>query len=196
MATAIMAPKMHFARVTIRGISPYSQSRFHETPKKNKETHAGYEKRTWRERMHVNKDGNVIIPQMALKNCLSEAAKYTSRKQPGKGNETYTKHFDAGIAMESEVEIIGVKAKNVQSEELFLNADGKPGGGKRVLRTYPRIEAGWEADVTFLILDETVTEDIFMTYLVEAGRFIGIGRHRPRNRGTYGRFEVVKFKWE
>jgi hypothetical protein len=49
--------------------------------------------------------------------------------------------------------------------------------------------------VEFLVLDETITQDVFAEHLTEAGRFIGIGRFRPRSNGYYGRFTVEKLDW-
>ena len=46
----------------IKGISPYSQSKNVTDGKLPKETHDDHEKRTWRERLHVNSEGRVIIP--------------------------------------------------------------------------------------------------------------------------------------
>ena len=43
---------MHIARAKLVGLSPYSQSRFHDTPKKEKESADDHESRTWRERLH------------------------------------------------------------------------------------------------------------------------------------------------
>jgi hypothetical protein len=63
-----------------------------------------------------------------------------------------------------------------------------------VSKCFPVIPA-WEGEATFYIFDETVTQDAFLEHLSEAGRFIGLGRFRPRNNGFYGRFEVVKVDW-
>jgi len=49
----------------------------------------------------------------------------------------------------------------------------------------------WEGDVIFYVLDDTITEKVFRYHLEQAGKFIGIGRFRPRKNGFYGRFEVV-----
>ena len=49
--------------------------------------------------------------------------------------------------------------------------------------------------MTFFVLDETITEDVFLNHLTQAGQFIGIGRFRPRNNGFYGRFAVDKVEW-
>ena len=88
---------MKRALVTLESISPYSQSRYYQTPKKEKEGPADYEERTWRDRVHTDRDGNIQIPPMSFKNCLAEAAKFLSVQIPGKGKATYTKHFEAGV---------------------------------------------------------------------------------------------------
>lgn len=184
---------MKTATVTIKGISPYSQARYHETEKLAKENHRDYERRTWRNRLHVNEDGLVFIPPMAFKNCLSEAAKFLSIQIPGKGKATYTKHFEAGVLVVTP-SILDIKPDDVEGEWLFVPADGKRGSGKRVNKCFPVIKS-WEAKVEFLIVDETITQDVFKQHLEEAGKFIGIGRFRPRNNGFYGRFKVEEMSW-
>lgn len=185
---------MIIATVELEGISPYSQSKHHVTPKKERELPKDYEERTWRERMHVNKDGYVFIPPMAFKNCVAEIAKFLGIQIPGKGKSTYTKHFEAGILVTDEV-LLPIKKADVQGEWLFLPSDGKRGSGTRVDKCYPVIPE-WKATVVFYILDEIITKDVFEDHLSKAGQFIGIGRFRPRNNGFYGRFKLNKVKWE
>lgn len=184
---------MKTAIVTLESTSPYSQSRHYEVEKGSKESPADYESRTWRERLHVSEDGHVLIPPMSFKNCLSEAAKFLSVQIPGKGKSTYTKHIEAGVLVTEPVKL-PVKAAEVDGEWLFVPADGKRGSGKRVKKCFPVIPK-WSGQVVFYILDETVTQDVFRQHLEEAGKFIGIGRFRPRNNGFYGRFKVVDVKW-
>jgi hypothetical protein len=145
------------------------------------------------ERLHTDQDGMVFIPPMAFKNCLSEAAKYLSKQVPGKGKSTYTRFFEAGVLV-LEPSPLGVHKDDVAGEKLFLPSDGKRGGGKRVEKWYPRID-DWEVSVEYHILDDTITEEVFREHIEEAGKFIGIGRFRPRNNGYYGRFEVIDVKW-
>lgn len=178
----------------LESLSAYSQSRHYDVPRLDKELPKDYEARTWRERMHVNADGLVFIPPMAFKNCLSEAAKFLSKKIPGKRNATYTKHFEVGILV-TEPLVLPIKKADVPGEWLFVPSDGQRGGGKRVDKQFPVIQS-WSGQVTFHVLDETVTEDIFREHLEEAGKFIGIGRFRPRNNGFYGRFKVLGVEWE
>ena len=188
---------MKKAIATLESVSNYSQSRHYdedEVPKLKQEIPKDYETRTWRSRMHVNPDGFIFIPPMAYKNCLSEAAKYKSEKIPGKRNATYTKHFESGILV-LEALVLPIKAAEVPGEWLFVPSDGIRGSGKRVNKCFPLI-AHWTGDVTFFILDEIITEEVFWPTLTDAGNFIGIGRFRPSKNGFYGRFRITKRKWE
>lgn len=184
---------MRTATVTLKSVSPYSQSGAHFTPKKDKEGPDAYEERTWRERCHVDEDGFLFIPPMAFKNCLSEAAKYLSIQIPGKGKSTYTKNIEAGVLVMDAMKL-PIKKADVDGEWLFVPSDGRRGGAKRVKKCFPVVRQ-WKGEVVFNILDDTVTNDVFRKHLEEAGKFIGIGRFRPRNNGFYGRFTVEKVTW-
>lgn len=184
---------MKTASVQISSASPYSQSKFIQADKLPKELHDDYEKRTWRERLHVDSSGVVYIPPMSFKNCLSEAAKYLSMQIPGKGKATFTKHVEAGVLVTDPLSL-GVKASDVPGEWFHVPSDGQRGGSKRVLKCFPVISE-WSGTVIFHILDETITQDVFTHILTEAGKFIGIGRFRPRNNGFYGRFNVDSVVW-
>jgi hypothetical protein len=184
----------------LESISPYSQSKHYDVPKLGRssgtETESGkdYEERTWRERCHVDAHNHLMIPPMAFKNCIAEIAKYLSVQIPGKGKSTYTKHFEAGIMVLDGL-ILPVTKDHVPGEWLFVPSDGKRGGGKRVSRCFPVVPQ-WKGVVTYHILDDVITPDIFEQHLKEAGNFIGIGRFRPRNNGYYGRFKVNKIEWK
>lgn len=194
---------MHIATATLESTTPYSQSRPYEVPKKQKELAKDYETRTWQHRLHIKggiqgdtvpTDGEIVIPAMAFKNALSEAAKYLSMQIPGKGKATYTKHFEAGLQCLNTPEL-GITVADVRADDVFVPSDGRRGGGTRVWKTFPVIDK-WSTAVQFLILDDTITEDVFKTHLQQAGQLIGIGRWRPRNNGMYGRFIVKELAWE
>jgi len=136
----------------------------------------------------------VFIPPMAFKNAMSDAAKFLGMQIPGKGKATYTKHIEAGVMVTEGLDL-GVKPEDVRGEWLFVPSDGKRGGGRRVEKCFPVIDK-WKGRVTFIVLDETVTEEPFRYILEQAGAFIGIGRFRPRNNGFYGRFTVESLTWE
>lgn len=185
---------MKTASVLLTSVSPYSQSKHYSTEKLNKEIPKDYEARTWRDRLHTTDDGYVFIPPMSFKNCLSEAAKFLSLQIPGKGKSTYTKHFEAGVLV-TDALVLSIKKDDVSGEWLFVPSDGVRGSGKRVEKCFPVIH-NWQGEVTFHILDETITEDVFAHVLEQAGAFIGIGRFRPRNNGFYGRFKIDSIKWQ
>lgn len=184
---------MKKAIATIKGMSPYSQSRHYTTEKLNKESARDYEARTWRDRLHVDADGFVYVPPMAFKNCIAEVAKYLSVQIPGKGKATYTKHFEAGVLVVEGLRL-NIKKDDVPGEWLFVPSDGRRGGGSRVEKCFPVIHQ-WGGKVEYLILDETVTREVFEQHLRQAGNFIGIGRFRPRNNGFYGRFRLEHLDW-
>jgi hypothetical protein len=187
---------MKKAIVKIEGVSPYSQSKYHLTEKKNKESHVDYENRTWRERLHYDKrrDNEIYIPPMQFVNAVKNAAKFLSLQIPGKGKSTYTKHFEAGIISTSSV-YLGISRDEVEGETVFVPSNGVRGDGTRVLKTFPLINSGWQGTIEFMILDDTITADIFEQVLAAAGSLIGVGRFRPRNWGYYGMFEIKDFKW-
>jgi len=175
----------------IVGVTPYSQSAAIQSVRGQNEPHDEFEKRTWREHIHRDADGEAFIPPTALKNCLSEIAKYLSESIPGKGKATYTKNFEAGVTVLDPL-MLGVKADDVPSERLFLPSDGKRGSGKRIWKTYP-IFHSWKANAEIIVLDPIITPDVLHRYLIAAGKYIGLGRFRPRQNGYYGRFDVQNF---
>lgn len=194
---------MKVCTVTLEGISNYSQSRMHSAPQFEQESADEYAKRTALEYLHFDSKGHVFIPPMAIKQSIENAAKYTQRKIPGKGQATYTKHFKSGLAVVEPLMLYNAAGEPVMKnsspvEKLWLNSDGVKGGGKRVWKYYPYIESGWTAELQAHILDDTISEEIFLTTLGEAGRFIGIGRFRAANGGYYGRytFHMKSVSWE
>ena len=184
---------MRKVKVRLKSTSPYSQSRFHDSEKLSKERPDDYEARTWKERLHVTEDEYVLIPQMAFKRCIEDVARYLSEKIPGKGNATFTKHFLSGTMVIAPM-VLPIKKKDVTGEWYFVPADGKRGGSKRVKKRFPVIPE-WEGEVEFWLLDDTITEDVFVRHMEEAGNLIGLGRFRPQNGGFYGRFKVVNLDW-
>lgn len=178
------------ATVKLKSASPLSFSRMHQTEKLEKESPDDYEKRTWMERLHYDKDGEVFIPPMALKNCMNNAAKFLNIKIPGGagGKATYTKHVKAGVLAMYPI-MLGISKDDIEHEWLPCSADGTPGGAKRVMKCFPIIHE-WEAETIINVFDETVTRDVFKRVIEEAGKFIGLLRFRPMNGGYYGRFTV------
>lgn len=181
---------MFKANFTLVGTAPYSASKYVNVPKLEKEHPDAYEQRTWRYRMHTTQSGEVCIPGIAVQKCIGEAAKFLSRKIPGKGNATWTKHFEAGLMVTDAELPLGMQASDVPGVQVFVPSDGVSGGGKRVMKTFPTVPMGWKTKVEVLIIDDTITQEEFKYTLQQAGLLIGLGSYRPRNKGMNGRFVV------
>jgi hypothetical protein len=190
----LMGCDMKTFTATLKSTSPISFGRYYaqDVPKKDRESAADYEERTWRERLHVADDGRIFIPPFAFKNCLDSAAKYLGKQIPGKGKNTFTKHFASGVLVMDPL-VLSVKKTEVKGEWRYVPADGMPGGSKRVMKCFPVVPK-WEGNVEIQVLDDTVTSEVLEEHLVQAGQFIGVGSFRPQNRGIYGRFRLVSLK--
>lgn len=164
-----------------------------------RESKAEYEQRTWRERLHTNDKGEVILSPLMVKNCLRDAARYLGEQIPGKGKSTYTKHFKSGVMVFDPALIKNASGKIIKSdmvEPLWLSvpSDGMTGGTKRVPKAFPQIVTGWTAQVDVVILDEVITKDVLSRHLATAGNFVGLGAMRVGNGGIAGRFKVVSIQ--
>ncbi|GAN90999.1 hypothetical protein Gbfr_022_043 [Gluconobacter frateurii M-2] len=182
--------------IRIKGVSPYSPSAdVGDKPKKY--SWSQWEEMKWRERAHIMEStGKVFIPFMAFKKALSSAATLTVRKVSGKGNKTFSSIVRAGVLIDTPL-ILDMTRDDLACERFSCSATGDATGrGARVTRTFPRIDH-WGGVLTFHILHEDISEDIFEEYLAEAGLMVGIGRFRPENGGVNGRFQIEeKPKWE
>jgi hypothetical protein len=196
---------MQIFECEIVGIAPYSQSRNYEVDALQGEGKNDYYRRTWHNHMHVNQQGCVYIPPNGFKNCLSEAAKFLSIGIPGRGKSTYTKHIESGVQIAKPIVLFDadgkpIRGKDVPCERLFLPSDGRRGSGKRIWKYYPMIAPPWSGIVQIIILDDTVLQTSRVTSLTilediidGAGKYIGLGRFRPRQNGFYGRFDLKSF---
>ena len=189
---------MRICTAQLKSATPYSQSKKLDDeifPKLPKEGPDDYDKRLWMEKStFVTGTTEVAIPAMAFKMSVDEACKRLGIKIPGKKSSTYAKYFVAGQLCEGDV-ALGVDKKDLVHIDIWANADGVRGSGKRVRRRFPQINE-WEGTARFALLDDIIPKDVFEKCLVEAGRLIGIGRFRPEKGGTNGRFLVTKFEWE
>lgn len=185
---------MKTAIITLESVSPYSQSRQHDTPKKEKERFDEYESRTWREKSHFDDKGMCYIPADAFNFAIKAAAKRLSIQIPGKGKSTYTKNFLSGILCDTNLPL-GVTKDEVVGVTINANADGIRGTGKRVKRTFPRFPK-WAGEINVFVFDDAIPKDIFEYVIAECGKFIGVGQYRAENGGTNGRFIVKKIEWK
>ena len=182
------------ATLTIEGITPLSHSRQHDEPMLEGENRDAYDQRTWRSKLNTNDAGMVTIPAHGLMQCVTSAARYSKRQIPGQGKATWTKKFEAGIAI-LEDPVTNVIAADVQPVTISANADGVRGSGKRVPRRFP-IMPKWQFTVDIYVLDPIITQEILREMFEIAGMFVGIGRFRPEKGGTNGRFRIAALKWQ
>jgi hypothetical protein len=186
--------RISYADLTLANMSPYSQSKKHDEPKLKGELADAYNLRTWKSHLHVSPDGYVLIPEASLLQGLVAAAKYSKKQIPGQGKATWTAKFTGGLSLHGEIKT-NVKAEDVDHIDIFANADGIRGSGKRVMRRYPIINE-WQATARILILDPIITQDIFEEIVTIAGLFIGLGRYRPEKGGQNGRFKIAAIDWQ
>ncbi len=180
-------------RAHLKSVTPYSQSRQHDTPKLENENWEDYEKRTWMNKTHTDKDGIIYMPPMAFKMGLDRTVKYDSMQIPGRGKSTYSKHFLSGSLCWEKLST-GINVKDVEHEWINANSDGVRGSGKRVKRCYPLIPS-WEGEIDFHVMDLTITKKVYETVLIRSGLVTGVGRFRPENGGYYGRYEILDMTW-
>lgn len=187
---------MRICNVHFTGVTPYSQSKILDTedlPPLEKEKPDEYDARLWIEKASFDEDGNVVIPQMAMKMAVDEAVKRLNIGIKGRGKSTYTKFFVAGQICEADIPI-GVRRQDVKCVKVWANADGVRGSGKRVKRRFPYYPE-WSGVARFAILDEVIPKAVFEQAVIEAGRLVGIGRFRPEKGGYLGRFIVDRCDW-
>ena len=181
-------------KVQLKGTAPYSQSKFFTSEKQDGETADAFEKRAWPEHAHIGDDGTVVVPTFGLKTMLDSAAKYIGDKVPGDGKRTFSAIIRSGVQVQAKEPVLLCSGKPVTKKEfkpewIMAHSNGIRGSGKRVPRCFP-VFRNWAIDVEFETIDPRITEAVLIRHLVAAGQYIGIGRFRPENGGSYGRFEV------
>ena len=185
---------MRTATIKLEGVSPYSANHVLEDREKSPgESNDDHEKRCWKQRLNVDSSGRGIIPPMAFTQALQVAAKRYAGKIQGKGNATWTKHFEAGLYVVDPL-VLPVTREDVPGEWVFVPSDGVSGSGKRVMKCFPVVQK-WGGSVDVHVLDDEITPEIFEKVAEAAFKLVGIGRFRPERRGYYGRAEVKSITW-
>lgn len=188
--------KYRIVTAHITGTTPYTQGAAMQSEKKDKESHAAYDERCWRERATINGDGNVVVPAQAFYLSLISTCKFYNETIPGQGKKTWTKRFTSGISVVAPPVILPERQRDgLQSQKVYVPSDGRSGGSTRVWRRFP-IHMNWQVQARFMIVDRMITEEKFQHYLEQAGLLIGIGTFRRESRGTNGQWIVEKFDWE
>lgn len=162
--------------------------------KKGQQTHEQFEEETWRLRTHVDNEGKLFWPPLALKNALADAGKFLSLKIPGEGKKTYTDRFRKGVQTLTKMHLqlldgTPCTMDDIVCRTMFVPSDGMRGGGKRVLKKFPALTQ-WKTEAHILVADEKITDEVLEQHLVAAGQFVGFGPMRVGNGGINGIFSV------
>jgi hypothetical protein len=135
---------------------------------------------------------------MALKQSIDSCAYKLGLKVQGRRGATYKTFFASGFFCDGDVQIANGKLltkADAERKKISANADGKRGSGARVPRRFPEFPM-WHGIAEFTIVDDLITQDVFEQHVKSAGIIVGIGRFRPENGGTNGRFRIKKFEWQ
>lgn len=178
--------------VSLASATPYFQSRDYEMEeiRGKKEDASEFERRTWRLRTHINNDGQIIIPAIQFQKSIQGASAYLAEKIPGKGAQTWTKHFLSGILIPDGI-LLPERRETVDGLWLRMNPQGKTKGGTRVSKCIPMIPQ-WAGDLRVIVLDDLIHEEVLLRTIQHAGTFTGIGQNRPENGGQNGRYQLVE----
>lgn len=177
----------------LSSISPYSASKMLPDTKGKKESHADYDQRIWRDKAHYDDAGRLVIPPESFSFAIKAMAARMRLRIPGKGNSEYGKLFLAGILVTDPVPTKYTR-DTVPSWAGNMHANGVRGNGKRVWRTFP-IVPEWSGELCVYVLDDEIPKDVFERVLDECGKLNGVGRYRPAQGGTNGRFRVNSVRW-
>jgi hypothetical protein len=180
--------------VDIEGVAPLSQSRQHPTDYLDGESNDAYDKRTWREKCNSDDKGIVFVPAMAFKQAMDVAAKRLAIPDPDNKRANFTKYFVSDVLPECNMSI-GIHKDAMPSVTISANVDGVRGSGKRVPRTFPQTPT-WKGRMSFIVMEEKITPEIFLRVIKSAGQSIGVGQFRPEKGGINGRFNVSNMRVE
>ncbi len=184
---------MRVATIEIKGLTPYSPSKAFQSEKKEKESPENFDIRCWREHAHVNVDGEIVIPSVAISKAIIATASFLGKGGflQKKGAAKWTENFERGLAV-AESSPIGHKEASMKEPELvYCHADGNPKSGKRVWRRFPFFSE-WAATLVIHILDDSIPNEIFERVVNDVGLFNGFGRCSARVGGHLGRFTIEK----
>ena len=175
-------------KVKIKGISPLLMNKPEEYGFDEqwieKKASTNWEKDALK-KLYIDADERIYTPSNHVEMALIEAGKKVKVK--GQGKATYSKLFGSMVTIE-EFELIHLK----QKYEIFKMLVVIPSTKGRVMRYRPMFK-DWEFEFHINFEDEIPAEAI-KECLEIAGKYVGIGDWRPKKKGKFGKFQVVKFE--
>lgn len=132
--------------------------------------------------VYRNDAGELCLPGEYLRQSIIHAAKF--RQDPRSPRKSAMDLFKAGVVCMSPFATLGMTEWDYEHKaRVQVQRNG-------VTRVRPAIRAGWQAEVSLLVLvPEYIDRPLLQGVIQDAGRLVGVGDFRP----TYGRFAVVAF---
>ena len=131
------------------------------------------EKKTYR-----TEEEKLFLPSTHFKAAMIKAG--TDFKMSGK--KTYKEYIKAGIFIEPEEIVLDQQEYEIHAEPVVI-------ARARVMSWRPKFKE-WSCEFVIEIADEMLNADTIKEILIAAGKYKGVGDHRPE----YGRFEVIEFE--
>lgn len=187
---------MYKARFRIKSLSGiiFGKAVLSET-KKRSESHAAFDERTWDQKCRVDEEtGQLFMPGIALKACITSTAKYMGMPLEDNKKRTYTQSITRGLQCVEPV-MLDKELSDIELLRQYVLAN--PGGTSksRVVRIFPHLPS-WTAEGEMTVIDDVLTPHILQLHLRNAGVLTGLGTWRPESGREYGRFLLTDFETE
>jgi hypothetical protein len=168
--------------VKVKGIAPLLMNRFvmqdSSASKRGKKVYnpeEEAEKKTYR-----TEDKQLYLPSIHFKTSMVKAA--TDFKMSGK--KSYKDYVKAGVFVSPDEIILDQQKYTIHEEPVVISR-------ARVMSWRPKFKE-WSCQFKIEITDEFIDPTTLKEILQMAGRYKGVGDHRPE----FGRFEIVDWKVE
>ena len=136
---------------------------------------------------HLDENGEPYIPADHIRGSLIEGGKMHSAKIGNRSRSMTNVVAGQFLLEEDRLPIIG--SKMIVDKRSAVNNNNKA----RIIVKRPKW-ATWKTEFTLNVDNDDVTKEMIEQIITSAGKFIGIGSYRPTCKGTFGRFELTKFK--
>lgn len=166
-------------KVKVEGTAPLLMNRFSVEVKKSTRAKKVYDPKEEAERKtYRSNDGKLCLPSNHFKASMIKAG--TDFKMVGK--KTYKEYIKAGVFIEPELVKLTPQKYTIHEEPVVI-------ARARVMSWRPRFDK-WSCEFVIEITDEMINQSTLKEILEAAGKYKGVGDHRPE----YGRFKIVEYE--
>jgi len=166
-------------KVKVKGKAPLLMNRFSVEEKTSVRAKKVYVPKEEAERKtYRTKDKKLYLPNTHFKASMIKSG--TDFKMTGR--KTYKEYVKAGIFIEPEEIVLDQQEYEIHEEPVVIQR-------ARVMSWRPKFKE-WSCEFEIEVADEMLNIDSLKEILISAGKYKGVGDHRPE----YGRFEVVEWK--